>query len=109
MGLVAPLQFQDNKGDTMNKEALSGIAYKGGIIRDLMNHPGMELMRKEIDSLTLKMHGKWLLAETDDQAAKIRHEVQGYELFFTLAKQLMLQGDNAARLIKSEADNTPSA
>lgn len=93
----------------MSEESLTQKVNNAHLIRELLTHPGMVVMRAKIDKATARDHSKWLLAENDETASRIRTETRGYELFFTLAKQVMIEGDNAAHILNPPSDKEQGA
>lgn len=69
------------------------------VLRDMMKHPGMEMVREIVDNLTGRLHDKWLLVD-EEEAKKIRMDARGYELFFSLVKQRIIAGDEARKHLK---------
>lgn len=81
-------------------EVLNRLVADAETFRDLMRHPGMEMLRQEIDAMAGKLHSKWLLAPAEE-AEKIRADARGYELFFSLIKRRIIAGDEARKQMQS--------
>ena len=69
-------------------------------VREMFQSEGMKRLRNKIDGMTGKQHSKWLLAKTTEEAEKIRQECYGYEMFFDLAKRVMIAGDMAKQILE---------
>lgn len=80
----------------MEKELQKKIIADAETLRDLMRHPGMDLMREYIEVLTKRRHDAWLLADAAE-AEKIRSDTRGYGLFLNLVKQRIIAGDEARK------------
>lgn len=85
-------------------ESLNRLASEGATIRELMKHPGMELLRKALEAEAGKDYRKWALELDPKEAEKLRIRAQGYELFFTYAKGFMIRGDDAQRKLNDLAN-----
>lgn len=83
-----------------NSEILKRLVADADVLRELMRHPGMDLIRGEIDAMSGKLHSKWLLAPAEE-AEKIRSDARGYELFFSLVKRRIIAGDEARKQMQS--------
>lgn len=81
----------------MDSEIQKRVVADAEILRDLMRHPGMDLMRDHIDMLTKRKHDAWLLADPEE-AEKIRSDTRGYGLFLNLVKQRIIAGDESRKI-----------
>ncbi len=81
----------------MEKEIQKKVIADAELLRDLMRHPGMDLMREYIDALTKRKHDAWLLADAVE-AEKIRADTRGYGLFLNLVKQRIIAGDEVRKM-----------
>lgn len=91
------------------EDQLSKKINDAALVRDLFQHPGMEVMRRKVEKETGRANSQWLLAETDDEAKRIRDNAKGYEQFFRFAKEVILQGDVARQHLERQASEaTPN-
>lgn len=84
----------------MDSEIQKKVVSDADLLRDLMRHPGMDLMREYIDALTKRKHDAWLLADPEE-AEKIRADTRGYGLFLNLVKQRIIAGDEVRKMQKA--------
>lgn len=86
--------------DEARHEAILTAAY----VRETLQTEGMKRIRAKIAELSGKAHSRWLLA-TPEEAEKIRATSYGYEMFFELAKRMMVSGDMAKQLLDRKSDD----
>lgn len=98
------------------EEHLSMLVSDGVKVRELLRHPGMELLRRMLEDEAGKDYRKWALELDRDKAEELRHRAQGYELFFNYAKGVILRAQEAERHLQNlqsqkfetHSDTTPA-
>jgi hypothetical protein len=97
---MADEQITEQESDESKQEAILTAA----LVRETLQTEGMKRIRAKIAELTGRAHSKWLLA-TPEEAEKIRSQAYGYEMFFDLAKRMMVSGDMAKQILERKTDD----
>ena len=79
------------------REKLSHIAKQSAQVRDLLNHPGMAVVKQAIDHMAEFNKKKWYMASSPEEAEKIRLKTRGFEDFFKLCNAIITNGEAARK------------
>lgn len=74
----------------------------GNIIRSFCQHPGFKLYKAELDIILEDKKNAWLKG-TEEDARLERIRAQGVQKAVDILKQFMLLGDNASRMLNTDA------
>lgn len=85
-----------DEADAKHRAALLAKIGAAQSVRDMMVTPGAVLLRRLVDEKCARDNHRWLSLDKAE-AALLWEKARGYEEFFNLAKQVMLEGENAKR------------
>lgn len=95
--------------DELNEQQLTKLnvnVQEGHIIRAWCQHPGYALYRKKLDEVLADKKNAWLKG-SDEEAKLERIRAQGLQKAYDILTQFLMLGDNAARILNSEAVKQP--
>ena len=81
---------------------LQATAEKGAALRRWFSDPAYKIIESEMNRLAGRDNMRWLTV-TDEDAAKMREEAKPYARFFQVVKAMLLDADNASRILEERA------
>lgn len=92
------------------KSALQSAISRAAMVRELLSHPGMTILKEVIEDLVGRAQRNWLSAKTPQDAEAVRVQAQGIQNFFKVAEVVLLRGEAASKQLASNKgeNNTPS-
>lgn len=94
----------DNELTEEQSHRLGTIAAEAALVRELLQHPGMAVMRRIVDKKTEVNQKKWYDAKTPEEAEDIRIKTRGYEEFFSQCKIVIANGLAAEKMLNPPSE-----
>lgn len=81
-------------------------AEAGMVMRSFMSHPGFKIWHDALQEKIEDVKKEWLIATDPVQAEKIRTRAVQLNEAIDIVKRKVIEGDNAAKLLKSAAEES---
>ena len=76
-------------------ESLKGTVQQGSIMESFVQHPGFQILKRELDRRIEDKKNEWLSARTQEEAEEIRIKTKPLKEVYDLITHKILQGRSA--------------
>jgi len=86
-------------------EGLRGSVQQGQIMEDFYRHPGMSILKRELENKISDAKHQWLNAKSALEAEEIRIKTKPYQEVYDLISHKILQGRAAQESLRKIEEN----